>query len=50
MRTLRLRKDVLTELSTADLAAVVGGSAVCGTNPCTLSEVKCISNAWSCTW
>lgn len=53
MRKLTLRKDVLTELTTADLEAVVGGTGNCVTDTCTtvpLSKVKCISTDWSCTW
>lgn len=53
MRKLTLRKDVLVELTTDDLSAVVGGTGNCFTDTCgtlPLSAVKCISDQWSCTW
>ncbi|MDQ1711731.1 MAG: hypothetical protein QOE45_1181 [Frankiaceae bacterium] len=41
-RTLRLAKETLTELTTVELAGVVGGSgASCGPNPCQSGPVEC---------
>lgn len=46
MRKLTLRKEVLSELSSAELAAVVGGAQtqICLTDPCItppVSQLRC---------
>lgn len=47
MRTLTLSKEVLTELSTSELNAVVGGTVktqLCPTDPCItppISQLRC---------
>jgi hypothetical protein len=54
-RTLSLKREALTELTTSDLAAVAGGAlasgATCPAVSCVCASKFCISNIGECvTW